>query len=642
MSYSKEVLDHYNNPRNVGSLDKNKDNVGTGLVGAPECFSGDTLIHTPIQQYISLKDAYELGRGINVWSYNIPEQRYQFKTAKVVYSGKKKLYTYEVEGRQLRVTNDHEFLTLEHGYRPINQIGINDFIRGVRAEIGTDYQDLFESAHKLIMLREDIDPVTEDCYTLQVEETNNYIVITHFDNEYYSGIVAKNCGDVMKLQIEVDENEKIVDAKFKTFGCFAGNVEINTVGKRKPIKDIKVGDQVWAWNGKSIVENSVKEVKTQFVDIEDLLCFEFQRSAHRKSHLTDDEQLPPGTFSIIVTREHVFWGADNKPVLAEDLKPGDELYEMTEFELRSKNNIFRSDQIKADASERMYELNERLEEERGYGWQAELPQNQKGRKMPEGYSERQKQNSLERWQDPVYRKNWTDGMASIDYNQITKLELTFKELFEKHDIAVRYAAGNVWIHTGQGAKSPDFVVPGKKKVIEVYTKAFPKFMQDRSDNSTYVEDRVAMFESAGFECLCVAIEDIDTAVEKVQNFIHNGMKIRSIEKITHRNMLREVERNDQGQAKVYDLVLEDGAHVYFSSRVASHNCGSALASSSLATEWIKNMTVDEALSIQNTDIVDELSLPPVKIHCSVLAEDAIKAAIADYRKKKQLKETENV
>jgi nitrogen fixation NifU-like protein len=54
------------------------------------------------------------------------------------------------------------------------------------------------------------------------------------------------------------------------------------------------------------------------------------------------------------------------------------------------------------------------------------------------------------------------------------------------------------------------------------------------------------------------------------------------------------------------------------------------------------MTVDEALSIQNTDIVDELSLPPVKIHCSVLAEDAIKAAIADYRKKKQLKETENV
>jgi nitrogen fixation protein NifU and related proteins len=64
-------------------------------------------------------------------------------------------------------------------------------------------------------------------------------------------------------------------------------------------------------------------------------------------------------------------------------------------------------------------------------------------------------------------------------------------------------------------------------------------------------------------------------------------------------------------------------------------CGSAIASSSLATEWLKGKTVDQALAIKNTDIVNELSLPPVKIHCSVLAEDAIKAAIADYKKKQQ-------
>ncbi|MBT90428.1 MAG: Fe-S cluster assembly scaffold IscU [Deltaproteobacteria bacterium] len=62
-------------------------------------------------------------------------------------------------------------------------------------------------------------------------------------------------------------------------------------------------------------------------------------------------------------------------------------------------------------------------------------------------------------------------------------------------------------------------------------------------------------------------------------------------------------------------------------------CGSAIASSSLATEWVKGKTLDEALAIQNTEIVKELSLPPVKIHCSVLAEDAIKAAIQDYRKR---------
>ncbi len=64
-------------------------------------------------------------------------------------------------------------------------------------------------------------------------------------------------------------------------------------------------------------------------------------------------------------------------------------------------------------------------------------------------------------------------------------------------------------------------------------------------------------------------------------------------------------------------------------------CGSAIASSSLATEWLKGKTVDEALAIKNTDIVAELALPPVKIHCSVLAEDAIKAAIADFKQKQE-------
>jgi len=70
-------------------------------------------------------------------------------------------------------------------------------------------------------------------------------------------------------------------------------------------------------------------------------------------------------------------------------------------------------------------------------------------------------------------------------------------------------------------------------------------------------------------------------------------------------------------------------------RFKTFGCGSAIASSSLATEWLKGRTVDEALAIKNTDIVAELALPPVKIHCSVLAEDAIKAAIADYKQKQQ-------
>ena len=81
------------------------------------------------------------------------------------------------------------------------------------------------------------------------------------------------------------------------------------------------------------------------------------------------------------------------------------------------------------------------------------------------------------------------------------------------------------------------------------------------------------------------------------------------------------------QIKVSDEgIIEDAKFKTF-------GCGSAIASSSLATEWLKGKTVDQALAIKNTEIVAELSLPPVKIHCSVLAEDAIKAAIADYKKK---------
>jgi len=73
-------------------------------------------------------------------------------------------------------------------------------------------------------------------------------------------------------------------------------------------------------------------------------------------------------------------------------------------------------------------------------------------------------------------------------------------------------------------------------------------------------------------------------------------------------------------------------------RFKTYGCGSAIASSSLVTEWVKGKTLDEAGTIKNTQIAQELSLPPVKIHCSILAEDAIKAAVADYRKKHEVVE----
>jgi len=88
-----------------------------------------------------------------------------------------------------------------------------------------------------------------------------------------------------------------------------------------------------------------------------------------------------------------------------------------------------------------------------------------------------------------------------------------------------------------------------------------------------------------------------------------------------------------GDVMKLQVKVDEETGVIAEAKFKTFGCGSAIASSSLATEWLKGKTVDEALAIKNTDIVNELSLPPVKIHCSVLAEDAIKAAISDYKKK---------
>ena len=88
-----------------------------------------------------------------------------------------------------------------------------------------------------------------------------------------------------------------------------------------------------------------------------------------------------------------------------------------------------------------------------------------------------------------------------------------------------------------------------------------------------------------------------------------------------------------GDVMKLQIKVNPETRVIEDARFKTFGCGSAIASSSLATEWLKGRTVDEAAKIKNTDIVSELKLPPVKIHCSVLAEDAIKAALQDYREK---------
>lgn len=89
-----------------------------------------------------------------------------------------------------------------------------------------------------------------------------------------------------------------------------------------------------------------------------------------------------------------------------------------------------------------------------------------------------------------------------------------------------------------------------------------------------------------------------------------------------------------GDVMKLQIKVDDGGRIV-DARFKTFGCGSAIASSSLATEWIKGRTVDEALEVKNTQIARELALPPVKIHCSVLAEDAVRAAILDYKRKQE-------
>lgn len=458
-------------------------------------------------------------------------------------------------------------------------------------------------------------------------------VLDHYENPRNVGSFAKDdpdvatgmvgapaCGDVMKLQIKVDPITKtITDAKFKTYGCFTSNAKVNTPTHEIKISDLSIGDTVLAWNGREIIPNTIKDILIRAVPISDLLVLTFQRKAHRKN-------MRPNTFDLICTKEHVFWNANNQPILAEDVKAGNELYEITEYELRKLTNNRHRDYIKQLNSERMIEFNNEYDH-------SLLPQNNKGYqcKDPIKASKLKSEAAIKNWGDPEYRSKWSDGMSKINWDEPTMLEQQYIELFNQHNVAVKYSAGRIWVQTSGGPASPDFIVPGKKKCIEVYTKNLPKFMQDRSDESSYIKNRSEQLKSAGFDTLFLALENFDTALEDTQNFIHNGMEVVSVSPITHKNQLRGCKR-DGDDVLVYDLKLNDGAHVYFTKRVGSHNCGSAIASSSLVTEWVKGKTLDEAGAIKNSQIAEELALPPVKIHCSILAEDAIKSAIEDYRK----------
>ena len=126
--------------------------------------------------------------------------------------------------------------------------------------------------------------------------------------------------------------------------------------------------------------------------------------------------------------------------------------------------------------------------------------------------------------------------------------------------------------------------------------------------------------------------------EKVINHYSNPKNVGTLDKAKKNVGTGLVGAPECGDVMRLQIEVDDASGVITDAKFKTFGCGSAIASSSLATEWLKGKSVDDALKIDNMEIVEELNLPPVKIHCSVLAEDAIKAAINDYRKKQGLEQ----
>jgi nitrogen fixation NifU-like protein len=124
--------------------------------------------------------------------------------------------------------------------------------------------------------------------------------------------------------------------------------------------------------------------------------------------------------------------------------------------------------------------------------------------------------------------------------------------------------------------------------------------------------------------------------EKVIDHYQNPKNVGTLDKSSKSVGTGLVGAPECGDVMRLQIQVDDTTGVITDAKFKTFGCGSAIASSSLATEWLKGKSVDEALKIDNMTIVEELNLPPVKIHCSVLAEDAIKAAINDYREKNGL------
>lgn len=295
MGYSDKVLKHYEKPSNVGTLDKNDPTVGTGLVGAPACLHGDTLVLAYIDQQdgkvLPIRELVEVSKTKEVYvsaynkqegivsrrAFNITKTRENSKVYKVVFK----------DDTSIIATPDHTFLSSD---------GVTWLETGNLSE-GCTLMSLSEAP---CVVKDVLTESPCDVYCMTVEQDANFVVIT--DPENLVGLFSHNCGDVMRLQLKINpETEIIEDAKFKTFGCVTSTTSISTPNGAIRAEDIKEGSVVYSWDGTSITKAVVIEVFKNKTKYEDL----------RVVGLSDGS-------SLITSKEHIFVNINGKPLEAED------------------------------------------------------------------------------------------------------------------------------------------------------------------------------------------------------------------------------------------------------------------------------------------------------------------------------------
>lgn len=492
--YSKKLIDHYENPRNIGSLDKNDAKTGTGLVGAPACFAGETLISTADgRKAVTIEKLYKENILVPVWSFNLLENKYEIKFAKVIYSGKKLVNKVTLSDKgYILVTPEHKFLLKNGKYRENNKI-TNESIRMFKRKIS-------ERGYWKILT---------NCPKIWDEE---YKFIYKFNTNDY---------DLEGYNIHhIDHNKN--------------NDNINNLKKL------------------SIAEHA-RQHKGSNKDFTYLLA---KNKITVKKALQDSYDRAEAANILNITTEELYFLLGYYGISTKRRKLKEEIQKEISERQKGLNNSF-------------YKFSRETQER--FKAMASKPGSKNGRWINITNEELIKLgNSLFLKYNKLTVSLWTDfskkeGLPQNPFRGGAR----FSSFNEFKELCINYN------HT--------IISQEEFGIVDTYTLQV-------EENNNYV------------------------VLSKMSKNIQEGIVVKNCGDVM------------KLQIKVENDVISDAKFKTF-------GCGSAIASSSLLTEWVKGKKLEEAGNIKNTEIAKELALPPVKIHCSVLAEDAIKAAIKDYKDK---------